>query len=242
MPKSEYAKMFQAETSYFWFQAKHGLVKRLTQKLALGKDAQVLDLGCGTGINLKSLAGLGFAVGLDSFPEALTYCRKRALQELVLSKGELLPFRGQSFDLVTSLDMIEHSEEPGAMMREIYHCLKPGGYFLLTAPAHPALYGAHDCALGHKVRFTRKALRQLLQEAGFKIELCGNYFGLVFPPALLLKLYQKKFGSKTETISYHLPFPLNPLLLFVCNLETLIFPHLRLPFGTTLVALARKIV
>jgi SAM-dependent methyltransferase len=241
MPQSEYAKMFEAETSYFWFRAKYGLVKHLTRKLPLGKDAKILDLGCGTGINLKSLAGLGFAVGLDFFPEALSYCRKRSLQELVLSKGEFLPFREQSFDLVTSLDTIEHCQEPEKMLSEVFRSLKPGGYFLLTAPAHPLLFGAHDYALGHKVRFTRRSLRRLLEESGFKIEFCGNYFGLVFPAALLLKLYQKKFGSKSETISYRLPFALNQLLLLICELETRIFPYLALPFGTSLVALGRRI-
>jgi ubiquinone/menaquinone biosynthesis C-methylase UbiE len=107
MAQSEYQKMFEAETSYFWFVAKHGLAARLAARLGLGRDSQVLDLGCGTGINLKHLQNAGFAIGLDYFPEAFQYCLARSLTDLVLSKGEVLPFKANSFDLITSLDTLE---------------------------------------------------------------------------------------------------------------------------------------
>jgi len=240
MPVSEYRKMFEAETSYFWFVAKQELVGRLAGRLALPARAQILDLGCGTGVNLQNLQKFGFAVGLDYFAEAFSYCGKRSLTELVLSRGEVLPFREQSFDLVTSLDTVEHSEDAEQMVKGVFRSLKSGGYFLMTAPAYPWLYGAHDQALGHKLRFTKRTLHDLLRGAGFKVLLLGNYFGLVFPAALALKLFQKKFGSKSRTISYRLPFPVNQTLLAACRLENRLFPHLQLPFGTTLTALCGK--
>jgi len=240
MALSEYQKMFEAETSYFWFVAKQKLVSRIVGGLSLPREAQILDLGCGTGINLKNLRGYGDCVGADYSPEAFAYCLRRSCDQLVSSRAEVLPFKPGSFDLVTSLDTIEHTEDPAGMVREVYAALKPGGYLLLTAPAYPGLFGAHDYALGHKTRYTRDQVLSLLSKSGFRIEVAGHYFGLVFPAAAALKLYQRRFGSRTETVSYHLPFPLNSIFLALCEIEAALFPHFQLPFGTTLVALCRK--
>jgi len=240
MPESEYQKMFEAETGYFWFKAKQRLVQRILGRIPFPKEPAILDLGCGTGVNLKNLETIGFAVGLDYLQEAIDYCLKRSGTGLVLSPEEILPFRENSFDLVISLDAIEHSDDPGSTLSEIRWVLRPGGHLLITAPAYPGLFGAHDFALGHKTRFREKELVRGLEDAGFKIELSGHYYGLVFPAALLLKLYQKRFGSRTQTIPYHLPFPLNQILLWLCELEAWLFPYFQLPFGTTIVALGRK--
>jgi SAM-dependent methyltransferase len=240
MPQSEYQKMYEAETSYFWFVAKQKLVSRITAGLALPRDPAILDLGCGTGINLKNLQELGYAVGLDYFAEAFQYCMKRSADQLVLSPEDVLPFKPGSFDLVITLDSIEHTDNAASMVKEIFRILRPGGRLLITVPAYPSLFGAHDYALGHKLRYTRKSLLSLMSGSGFDVELLGHFFGLVFPAALLLKLFQKRFGSKTETISYSMPSPLNKILLAVCALESWCFPYFRLPFGTTMVALCKK--
>ncbi len=238
--ESEFRKMYEAETSYFWFVAKHRLVSRIVGTLPLPEGARLLDLGCGTGLTLTALARFGLPVGLDYFFEALEYCTKRSQRCLVMSTGECLPFRPDSFALATSLDSIEHISDPVRVIGEVHRALAPKGWLLLTAPAHPSLFGAHDRALGHKVRYTRRALRRILIEAGFEIEMTGHFFGLVFPLAALVKLYQKRFGSRTVTLPYRLPFPLNGLLTAICSLEAWLFPFVRLPFGTTLVVLCRK--
>jgi SAM-dependent methyltransferase len=240
MAASEYQKMFEAETSYFWFRGKQRLVQRILRMVRLPREPAILDLGCGTGVNLKHLEKIGFSVGMDYLHEAIDYCLKRYAAALVLSPEEILPFRENSFDLVISLDAIEHSDDPGSALSEIRRVLKPGGHVLITVPAYPGLFGGHDFALGHKIRFRKKELVCALRDAGFKIELSGHYYGLVFPAALLLKLYQKRFGSKSQTISYHLTFPLNQILLWACELEAFIFPYFQPPFGTTIVALGRK--
>jgi len=232
--------MYEAEPRYFWFVAKQALVDRIVGRISFPDQSAILDLGCGTGNNLQDLKKFGFAVGLEYFSEPFIYCLKRNCRELVLSPGEALPFPDKSFVLTTSLDTIEHARDPELMLKEVYRILIPGGFFLITAPAYPRLYSNHDFALGHKVRYTKKELAGLLRKAGLEIELKGNYFGLVFPIAALLKIWQKFFGSKTETIPYYLPFPVNQILLALCKLEARLFPYFKLPFGTTLVFLVRK--
>ncbi len=240
MGKSEYQKMFEAENDYFWFVAKQRLVERMVGRLGLPKDPVILDLGCGTGVNLKNLEKFGFALGLDYFAEAFQYCARRNCRSLVTATQEILPFRDADLDLVVSLDTIEHTEAPGKMIAEIFRTLKPGGYLLITVPAYQPLYSRHDHALGHKLRYRKRGLAELVTGRGFELKRSGHFYGLVFPAALGLKVLQKFFGSQTETIPYYLPFPLNQILRALCRLEVWLFPYFRLPFGTTLVFLCQK--
>jgi len=240
MAKSEYEKMFLAETNYFWFVAKQKLVFEILRQINLPKAPALLDLGAGTGITLNQLEKSGFAVGLDPFPEALEFCRKRELKNLVLGSGQELPFKDNGFDLITSLDTIEHTDNPFKMLSEVFRVLSAGGYFILSAPAYPWLLSRHDLALGHKKRYTKKALQSLLYQVGFRIEKLGHFYGLVFPLAFTLKIYQKWWGSKTQTISYYLPFPLNQILVGLCALEAKLFNRWSFPFGTSLIAICKK--
>jgi len=240
MAKSEYEKMFLAETNYFWFVAKQKLLFEILRQINLPQAPSLLDLGAGTGITLKQLEKSGFAIGLDPFPEALEFCRNRELKNLVLGSGEKLPFKDNSFDLISSLDTIEHTDNPSRMLSQVFRVLAPGGYFILSAPAYPRLSSRHDLALEHKLRYTKKRLETLLKEAGFRIEKLGYFYGSVFPFALSLKFFQKWYGSKTQTISYYLPFPLNQVLLGLCALEAKLFNRWSFPFGTSLIAVCKK--
>src|SRR5260370_17305781 len=77
-----------------------------------GKDGslgKVLDIGCGTGALLEQLKGRSREVwGLDNSQEALQFCRKRGLTNLVLPDATKLPFDSDYFDLVTAIGIIKH--------------------------------------------------------------------------------------------------------------------------------------
>jgi SAM-dependent methyltransferase len=101
---------------------------------SMAKDAQVLDVGCGTGAWLKRLGGLGYrnlaGIDIDVGPPKLG---ETTLNQVDLDWEEF-PFEDASFDLVTSIEVIEHLENTGVYLREVMRVLKPGGYFLLTTP------------------------------------------------------------------------------------------------------------
>ena len=238
MNLEEYEKMFQAETSYFWFRAKQELVKKLISKISLPPEPEILDLGAGTGINLKNLSSLGFAVGVDYSLSAIEFCQRRGLKNLVLAKAEELPFKKASFDLITCLDLLEHLEDDEGFLRECQRILKPGGFLLISTPAYQWLFSSHDIALGHKRRYSKKELKNKLEQAGFKIEILAHFFGAVFPFLLPLRLFQK-FTRSRQTIPYQLPEFLNQFLFYLCRAESYLFPTFSLPLGTSLIALAR---
>jgi len=76
----------------------------------------------------------------------------------------------ESFDTAVSFQVIEHIEDDVTALKNTLRLLKPGGRLLLMVPAHMALYGDMDKALGHFRRYEENELREKLALAGFDIE------------------------------------------------------------------------
>lgn len=108
--------------------------------LALGtvkKGADVLDIGCGAGLDLimarKKAGDEGRVCGVDLTPEMLERARRNFAQlgidniETFPVTSEILPFADNSFDLVISNGVINLSPAKAELFREIYRVLRPGG-------------------------------------------------------------------------------------------------------------------
>jgi len=81
------------------------------------------------------------------------------------------------------LGVIEHIDEDVAGMRALAGKLKPGGKMLITVPAFPWMWSAHDVVNHHKRRYTRRTLRALVDDAGLKLEMMSWFNSLPFPLA-----------------------------------------------------------
>ena len=110
---------------------------------ALGSDeaAPLLDLGCGSGSFLASVAGSGRPVaGVDIALRWLIVARKRLDEEglahvpLACGCAERLPFADRTFAGVVAGDVIEHVADQGATLAEAHRVLRPGGRLFLAAP------------------------------------------------------------------------------------------------------------
>ena len=67
---------------------------------------------------------------------------------------EELPWAGRTFDLITSLDVIEHTPDDRATLAELLRVCRPGGWLLVTVPAYQALGSEHDTANHHYRRYS----------------------------------------------------------------------------------------
>lgn len=100
----------------------------------LPESCTVLDTGCGHGnFIIDELRGrFSRAVGIDVSPDVMT--NNISLDTCVVGSMASLPFDTDSFDLVTSLWVLEHIDEPQICFDEIYRVLKPSGVFAFTTP------------------------------------------------------------------------------------------------------------
>ena len=107
----------------------------------LGKGA--LDVGCGAGLLAEPLARMGAAVtGVDAAPENIAAAKAHAAgQGLAITyfAGELAALQVGQFDLVTSMEVVEHVTDPAAFISELAARLAPGGLMILSTPNRTAL-------------------------------------------------------------------------------------------------------
>jgi len=98
----------------------------------------ILDIGCGPGnflhCQLNWYNGSNIT-GLDISEELLNYAKSYySTCKFIRGSAEVLPFRRESFDIVSALQVIEHLYNPSAFLEEVYRILKPRGLFLLATP------------------------------------------------------------------------------------------------------------
>jgi ubiquinone/menaquinone biosynthesis C-methylase UbiE len=97
-------------------------------------DGLILDAGCGTGLNLRSLpAG---SVALDINPRNISLIASRYPDYRgVLGDVEAIPFGDGTFSGVVCTEVLEHVPDADQALREIYRVLKPGGVLLGSVPS-----------------------------------------------------------------------------------------------------------
>lgn len=231
----------QIEENHWWFVGRRVLFARLLKKLPLPADARVLDLGCGTGANLRLLKEntTWQVTGLDYSGHALAYCAAKGLPPGVQSDACRLPFADASFDLLLLTDILEHVDDDLALA-EVRRVLKPGGLALVVVPAFMSLWGLQDDVSHHLRRYRLGQLKRLLRGAGLKPQ-GGFYFNFfLFLPIFLarqvIRVLRLPLKSENEVNS---PW-VNRVLTAVFGLDVWLAPWAHAPFGVSALVLAHK--
>lgn len=244
MEIAEYKNIFENESSHFFYVANNKLFLQLAKKYCTGKkkNAQILDAGCGTGMFAKKLAVLGQVVGIDLSSHALAFARKRGVRVKKASVTKL-PFRSNSFDLVTSIDVLYHRavNNERVALEEFLRVLKPGGVGIIRVPAHKWLALSHDTFVHTRKRFEKKEFERLLINTGFLVEKLTFVNVVVYPLAIFRHFFEKLFRSKPNTSGLTiLPPFINTLLLMLTNIEHSLVNMVNLPVGLGLLAVCKK--
>jgi SAM-dependent methyltransferase len=241
MDAAEYAVMFEVEDRLWWYAGMRRITQTLLDAHCTARPLRVLDAGCGTGANLALLARYGQVTGIDIEPLALDYCRRRGLSRLVRASVAELPFASGGFDLVTSFEVIYHAavSDDVAALREFARVLRPGGWLLLRLPAYDWLRGRHDLAVHTQRRYTTGELGRKARAAGLTVVRLSYANTLLFPIALAKRLAER--CSPTGAGSDVGPPPSgNGLLTGILSLEAVWLRRWSLPFGLSVICLARK--
>ena len=233
--------MASNEATHWWFAGRRTILDALIQRtLAGAAPGRILDVGCGSGGNLGLLARFGRVDGIEHDPEARAVARMRS--GLEIQPGSLpddLPVADGAYDLVALLDVLEHVEEDEASLRAIGRKLASGGRLLITVPAMPWLWSAHDETHHHKRRYTRASLERTVRSAGLEIERIGYFNTLLFPFAVATRLARAVFGVETSDDVIP-PRVLNAAFRTVFASERHLVGRVRLLVGLSLFAVVRQ--
>lgn len=152
------------------------------------KGKKVLDVGCGSGIILKSLITSGYkAVGFDSSKPQYELAKAR-LKSSNLPTGAVynVPLEKTAkwenhFDTIICLDVLEHIKNDTQAIKNLVRLAKSGGRIIIAVPALPALWSKRDEAYGHYRRYTKKSLNMLLKSVPItKLKFrYWNFIGLI---------------------------------------------------------------
>jgi len=238
MERVVYQQMAELDDRHWWYRARRKILAELIRReVRLPADARILEIGCGTGHNLQMLAGFGHVDGLELDEEAAALSEKRLGRKVMRSPLPELDQVPDNYDLIGAFDVIEHIDDDRAALAAIATKLKPAGKFMMTVPAHPWMWTAHDVANHHKRRYSKRALRSLIENSPMKLERLGYFNSLLFPVAVAERAASKLRGKDDGDVSLP-PAPLNRALEAVFASERYLVGRLPLPPGLSLFAVA----
>lgn len=243
MSPDVYDEMVRSQATHWWFEARRRILRLQLQQLRLPACARILEVGSGTGANLQLLADFGQVTGLEVHAGAIELAQRtlNGRSDVRLECGRWPQDReraGEGFDLACLFDVLEHLDEDVAALSAVGLSVRPAGHVLITVPACPWLWGPHDKRLHHRRRYTRAALSAAISRAGLQLERISHFNTLLFPLACAGRAVER---LRPDQARYDgLPrAALNRLLTTIFASERHLLARTPLPFGLSLLAIAR---
>ncbi|MEI7770487.1 MAG: class I SAM-dependent methyltransferase [Chloroflexales bacterium] len=237
--------MSAVELGHWWYGGMRAIDAALLDPVLRGRSGlRILDAGCGTGGDALFLQRYGAVVGIDYSADAARLGAGRIPGMFARGSVASLPFTDESFDLVTSFDVLYHRAVPSeaAALAEARRVLRPGGRLLMRLPAYEFLRSRHDRQVHTRRRYTARAARQLLAEAGFYVERVSYALSLLFPIPLAQRLLERVTPDRGDESAMGTPAPLlNAALRWPMALEAAwIGVGGSMPFGLSIICLAHS--
>jgi 2-polyprenyl-3-methyl-5-hydroxy-6-metoxy-1,4-benzoquinol methylase len=139
------------------------------------KTGKLIDVGCGIGYFLEEAKKRGWEVyGTEYTDEAIQICESKGI---TMKKGKLNPadFKSESFDIITSFEVIEHINNPQEEIQNFNQILRKGGLVYMTTPNWNALLryrlkAAYNVIVypEHLSYYTPRTIKLLFKSLGFK--------------------------------------------------------------------------
>lgn len=183
------------------------------------KNKIILDIGCGPGVQIRFLTKQNEIHGIDLSSRALDYARNLGIITKKHNIESGLPYKDKYFDVVISVDILEHLFDPEFVLAEIKRVLKDDGVALISVPNHfvwwmrkRILFGkgiklpyheANEWNYFHIRFFTSSAFEKLLESSEFKIK--KKYYSefTTFPSIIPISLRKKLVQRYPDLFSIH---------------------------------------
>lgn len=149
------------------------------------KKSSILDLGCGTGLDLQFYRSMGFTklYGIDPSQKSLNEARKILPKNIELKSGtfEKIPYKKGFFDIVSSRHALHYSKDISLSLAEVSRVLKKGGKFIAVI-SHPFA----------------DALEKRDKKGNVSISLFGGEVHIAFPLHKLSDYFSKEFFEQFD--------------------------------------------
>jgi SAM-dependent methyltransferase len=219
--------LWRMEERHFWHEARNGWITRALDRYGLKAPARLLEVGCGSGAVAGTLQRLGYSVvGVDTAGVLVRKAHERCPEAtfMIGRVDQVAPDAGP-FDAVGFFDVLEHLDDPDALMRAALAHARPGALVVATVPARRALFSVVDELSGHKRRYELGELGAAFARHGLvEIEEHG-IFRSIQP---LLRVRRAAGTAPSDPLERRRilvgesripPFPLNGLLRLICQAE-----------------------
>ena len=238
----------RAENDHFWFRGFRRFVAPALDRAAAGRRGlRLLDCGCGTGGNIRRLlARHGDAFGFDLTMAGLEHARRSGTNRVAQASVAAAPFASGTFDIVTSFDVLYclPGDVERAAVGEMWRVLKPGGQAVVTVAAMDILRGDHSVLSNELRRYSPASFRALVEAPGFRVERMTYTHAALFPVVLAVRTAHRLRGlAEPEAALGEITVPaapINAVLSGLLAVEAACSRIVPMPFGSSLLCVARK--
>jgi len=238
-----------ATEDHFWIRRRFDVMRRLADAV-LRNSRSTAEIGCGHGLLQKKIEDYsGIPVtGFDLNEVALQKNVSRLSPVYCYDIHQRNPEFSAHFDLLLLFDVLEHIQEERETLLSLRELLVPGGFLLLTVPAHQYLWSHFDVAAQHCRRYSTSEIRDKMVQAGFKVDFISQSMACIFP---LMWIFRKLRGFRKQSDlvdakalaneEFRVVPIVNGILNALLNLEAWwLSKGFRLPIGTSLVLVCRR--
>jgi len=235
--------LYKAENKHFWFIQRKKIIKYIFSKYVPKTDS-IIEIGAGTGNITRMIQESGYNISAGEIHLAgLKYAKSYNISKCYQFDLYRTPFI-EEFDTICMFDVLEHLENENNALTNIAKALNQNGKLVLTVPAYNFLWSRDDVIAAHKRRYTKKHLETAVIQNGFKIVESKYFFSSILPFLFIRKIINRdkgtpinnqEHGSGMQQSSF-----VNIILNLVLSIEFYIFKIFSLPFGGSIILIARK--
>ena len=235
---SEYGQVYEdLYHRHWWFRVRERILLDVISGLRLVTPAEILDVGCGHGLFFEKLGAYGHVQGIEVDSSLIPLGSRYRDRIYDQPLGSPL-YADMRFNLITALDVIEHIEDDDLAVNAMLEMLHPRGKLVVTVPASMMLWDRHDVINQHYRRYSKQTLAALFEGKARILEL-RHLFHALFIPKLAVKTLNRSFQA--DAPQHVIPGNvINRMMEAACGLEYWALGPLRIPFGTSLLAVVEK--